>query len=50
MLTRCLYHLQLLRKFEFTLVDPVKPWKSFNSGIFIVSDMWIRVTPRESAF
>ena len=30
-----------------TIVDPEKPWSSFNAGVFIVHDMWIRVTKRE---
>ncbi|OCT52775.1 pisatin demethylase [Cladophialophora carrionii] len=38
---------QLLRKFEFTIVNPQQPWKSFSAGVFIVSDMWLRVTKRE---
>ncbi len=38
---------QLLRKFEFTIVNPQQPWKSYSAGVFIVSDMWMRVTVRE---
>ncbi|EXJ92137.1 hypothetical protein A1O3_00687 [Capronia epimyces CBS 606.96] len=38
---------QLLRNFEFSIVDPTKPWNSFNAGVFIVSDMWMRVTKRD---
>lgn len=41
--------MQLLRKFEFTVVNPQKPWNSFSAGVFIVSDMWMRVTKREPA-
>ncbi|KIW13508.1 hypothetical protein PV08_08696 [Exophiala spinifera] len=37
---------QLLRNFEMAIVDPERPWSSFNAGVFIVHDMWIRVTKR----
>lgn len=39
-------YVELLRNFEFTLVDPAVPWKSFNAGLFLHSDLWIRVTKR----
>ncbi|KAE9374995.1 pisatin demethylase [Stipitochalara longipes BDJ] len=39
-------YVELLRHFEFTLVDPVVPWKSFNAGLFLHSDLWMRVTKR----
>lgn len=39
---------QLLRNFEFTIVNPQHPWNSFNAGVFIVNDMWMRVTRREA--
>ncbi|OLN97575.1 Pisatin demethylase 4 [Colletotrichum chlorophyti] len=35
---------ELLRRFDFSLVDPAKPWSSFSAGIFIQSDLWVRVT------
>ena len=38
---------ELLRRFEFRLVDPTDPWKSVNVGIFLQSKMWVRVTRRE---
>lgn len=38
---------ELLRNFEFTIVNPSEPWKSFNAGLFLQSNMWMRVTKRE---
>ncbi|RDW80147.1 hypothetical protein BP6252_04785 [Coleophoma cylindrospora] len=40
---------ELLRHFEFTIVNPQEPWKSFSAGIFIQHDMWMHVTKREPA-
>jgi len=39
---------ELLRHFEFSLVDPTNPWKCFCMGIFAQSEMWLRVTRREN--
>ncbi|RDW65159.1 hypothetical protein BP5796_09851 [Coleophoma crateriformis] len=39
-------YVELLRNFEFTIVDPVIPWKNFNAGLFLHSDLWMRVTKR----
>ncbi|KAK2020401.1 cytochrome P450 [Colletotrichum zoysiae] len=33
---------ELLRRYKFTVVDPTKPWKSLNYGIFLQSQFWIR--------
>jgi len=38
---------ELFRNFEFSVVDPAEPWKSFNAGLWIHSKMWLRVTKRE---
>lgn len=38
---------QLLRNFEFDVVDPTKPWTSINYGIFMQYNMWLRVSKRE---
>lgn len=38
---------ELLRHFEFSLVDPTNPWKSMCMGIFSQSEMWLRITRRE---
>jgi hypothetical protein len=35
---------QLLRRFDFEIVNPSAPVKSYSAGIFIQSDMWCRVT------
>ena len=42
------YLRQLLRKFEFTVVNPAEPWESFNAGLRIHKNMWMVVTKRES--
>ncbi|KAE9370024.1 pisatin demethylase [Stipitochalara longipes BDJ] len=41
---------QLLRNFDFAVVDPTQPWKTFNVGLHIQSDMWMRVTKRVPNF
>ncbi|KAE9377678.1 pisatin demethylase [Stipitochalara longipes BDJ] len=41
---------ELLRNFEFQIVDPTKPWESFNAGLFLQSDFWVRVTRRVPRF
>ncbi|KAK4156097.1 Pisatin demethylase [Chaetomidium leptoderma] len=38
---------ELLRRFDFTLLDPTSPWKSYNAAVFIQSDMNVVVTRRE---
>ncbi|KAK0707829.1 cytochrome P450 71A20 [Lasiosphaeris hirsuta] len=40
-------YVELLRRFDFTLLDPTNPWKSFNAAVFIQSDMNVMVTRRE---
>ncbi|KAK2776898.1 benzoate 4-monooxygenase cytochrome p450 [Colletotrichum kahawae] len=35
---------ELLRRFDFALTDPTKSWNSFSAGIFIQSDLWVRVS------
>jgi hypothetical protein len=37
---------QLLRNFDWKLVDPTKPMKSACYGIFVMSDLWVIVTER----
>ena len=40
--------LQLFRRFEVSLVDPVKPIRSLNrNGLFVQSDMWVKISQRE---
>lgn len=35
---------ELLRRYDFTLVNPSKPWHSINAGIFIQSDLFTKIT------
>ncbi|KAM3557666.1 hypothetical protein ARSEF4850_004956 [Beauveria asiatica] len=44
-----LVFVELFRHFEFTLVDPANPWKSFNAGMFSQSNLNIAVTRRSAA-
>ena len=37
---------QLLRRFDMSIIDPVKPWDPFNFGIFVQSIMWLRASKR----
>jgi hypothetical protein len=39
--------LQLVRHFDFALVDPAKPWNCRNIGIFQQKEMWMTVTRRQ---
>ncbi|KAK3368362.1 cytochrome P450 71A20 [Podospora didyma] len=39
-------YVELLRRFDFTLVDPTNPWDSYNAAIFIQSNMNVVVTRR----
>ncbi|KAM3455906.1 hypothetical protein MY3296_002025 [Beauveria thailandica] len=43
-----LVFVELFRHFEFTLVDPANPWKSFNAGMFSQSNLNIAVTRRSA--
>lgn len=40
--------MQLLRRFDFSLIDPTNPWRSVNVGLFLQSEMWVRVARREN--
>ncbi|KAI0895193.1 cytochrome P450 [Annulohypoxylon nitens] len=37
---------ELLRYFDFELVNPQSPWKSIDYTLYVVSDFWVRVTER----
>jgi hypothetical protein len=39
---------QLLRHFDFQLVNPSQPWKSVNFNLFLQRDMWVSVSLREA--
>ncbi|KAH8902664.1 pisatin demethylase [Coniochaeta sp. PMI_546] len=38
---------ELVRRFDFAIVNPEKPWQSRNTGIFLQSDYWVRGYLRE---
>lgn len=38
---------ELFRHFDFQIVNPARPWKSVNAGLWIQSEMWVKVTERE---
>ncbi|CRK38888.1 hypothetical protein BN1708_016685 [Verticillium longisporum] len=38
--------LQLLRRFDFSLIDPIEPMKSYSAGIFIQSNLMVKVVGR----
>lgn len=40
---------QLLRNFDFCVVNPDRPWKSANLGLWMQSELWVEVTEREFA-
>ncbi|KAL2192788.1 cytochrome P450 monooxygenase [Corynascus similis CBS 632.67] len=40
---------ELLRRFDFQLVYPTRPWKSVNYNLFLQREMWVTVTAREEA-
>ncbi|KAH6838567.1 cytochrome P450 [Chaetomium sp. MPI-CAGE-AT-0009] len=40
-------YVELLRRFDITLLDPTNPWTSFNAAVFIQSNMNVKVTRRE---
>jgi cytochrome P450 len=39
---------ELLRQFDFQLVNPAQPWKSVNYNLYFQSDMWVSVALRET--
>ncbi|RNJ52374.1 hypothetical protein D7B24_003737 [Verticillium nonalfalfae] len=39
-------YVELLRRFDFVLIDPTNPWKSFNAAFFIQSDLNVKVSRR----
>ncbi|KAI2779816.1 cytochrome P450 [Daldinia loculata] len=39
-------YVELLRYFDFQLIDPKKPMHSVDRNIFLQKDMWVRVTER----
>ncbi|KAM0281790.1 hypothetical protein ACHAQH_003372 [Verticillium albo-atrum] len=39
-------YIELLRRFDFSLVDPIEPMKSYSAGIFIQSNLMVKVIRR----
>ncbi|KAG6001640.1 hypothetical protein E4U21_003995 [Claviceps maximensis] len=40
---------ELLRRFDFCITDPTRPWKSISCGVFLQTDMWVRAHRRETS-
>lgn len=40
--------LELFRRFDFSLMDPLSPWKTRCFGIHLQTDMWVTVRRRTS--
>jgi hypothetical protein len=38
---------KLLRRFDFQLVNPTRPWSSINHNLFLQKNMWVHVTERK---
>lgn len=39
--------LQLLRRFDFAIVNPMRPLKTVNFGLSLHSEFWLTATRRE---
>ncbi|RBR23678.1 uncharacterized protein FIESC28_03474 [Fusarium coffeatum] len=37
---------ELIRRFDLSVVNPLKPWESINVGVFLQSEYWIRAYTR----
>ena len=37
---------ELFRRFQISIVDPLKPWESMAMGIFVQKEMWLRFEER----
>lgn len=33
----------MIRRFDFTVCDPDKPWEVFNHGVFSQTQLWMQV-------
>jgi cytochrome P450 len=43
---KCVF--ELFRRFDFALLEPARPWETFNSmGLWEIRDLWVGVTERE---
>ncbi|KAK3317154.1 cytochrome P450 [Cercophora scortea] len=39
-------YVELLRRFDFQLINAKRPWREHNANLFFQSEMWMRVTER----
>ncbi len=39
--------LQLLRRYDFALVDPTQPVKLFSAAVWLAHDLWVKITRRD---
>jgi len=39
---------ELLKRFDFSIIDPTKPWKSECVGLWMQSEMWVKATERDT--
>lgn len=40
--------MQMLRNFDFQIINPERPWHSVNHQLFMQSDFWVKVTETEA--
>lgn len=40
--------LQLLRRYDFTIVNPQAPIKAWSAVFWVANDFWLRISRRES--
>ena len=38
---------EMLRRFDFSIINPDKPWLSSQAGLFFQNNFWVRVTERD---
>ncbi|KAE9379524.1 benzoate 4-monooxygenase cytochrome P450 [Stipitochalara longipes BDJ] len=39
--------IELLRRFDLSIVNPLQPWTEFNATAHVTSNMWLRIKKRE---
>ncbi|KAM7213033.1 cytochrome P450 monooxygenase lolP1 [Rhypophila decipiens] len=39
---------ELVRRYDFTIADPLTPFTMFEAGLFTANDFWVRITRRQS--
>jgi hypothetical protein len=50
MFSRDLTLSQLIRHFEFEVVDPTHPFDDYNAGLQVQWNMWFRATLRKKSY